>query len=112
MIACRNGDEVERGAVVLVDFPYADSKDREILRYKKRPALVVQSDELNNNKQETIVVVITSNVTRIEETRIIVTKGSQCGKNMRLLLDSAIVVDNLAIVKERELERKLGNARK
>jgi len=112
MITCKNGDEVKRGKVVLVNFPHIDSRNREIVQYKKRPALVVQSDQLNDDKHETIVVVITTNLTRPGNTRVVVNKNSRCGKNMNLFYDSAIVLDNLAIVKGRELDKTIGKCTK
>ncbi len=84
MITCDNGDEVKRGAVVLVLFPQKNPETNEIDEYKKRPALVVQCDELNEEKSETIVASITSNTTRSSHARILIRAKTICGKNMRI----------------------------
>lgn len=77
--------------------------------YKKRPALVVQSDDLTTEFHQRIVVQITSNLDRKGETRILVPSNSLQGRSMGLRMDSVIVVDNLVTVMERELDRRLGN---
>lgn len=54
MTTCKRGD------IVLVSFVFADEKG-----VKKRPALVLNSDEYQSGRQEVIVAAITSNVDRI-----------------------------------------------
>jgi len=46
---------VQRGDIVLVDFPYSDQTG-----HKVRPALVVQSDVWNPRLDDTIIALITS----------------------------------------------------
>lgn len=49
----------KRGDVVLVLFP-----DSNLMTAKRRPALVVQADDLQTRLSQTIVVMITSNMAR------------------------------------------------
>lgn len=49
-----------RGDIVLVSFVFADEKG-----VKKRPALVLSSDEYQSGRQEMIVAAITSNIGRV-----------------------------------------------
>jgi mRNA interferase MazF len=50
---------MKRGDVVLVDYPFSKGGGSKV-----RPALVIQTDRNNPRLQETIVAVITSNVSR------------------------------------------------
>ena len=47
--------KVQRGKVILVDFPYSNHTESKI-----RPALVVQSDVWNQQIDDTILAIITS----------------------------------------------------
>jgi mRNA interferase MazF len=51
---------VSRGDVVLVKFVFADEKG-----VKQRPGLIVSTDRYHQSRRETILVAITSNVTRL-----------------------------------------------
>lgn len=93
-----------RGDVVLVLFP-----DSNLRTAKRRPALVVQADDLDTNLQQTIVAMITSNVARTgHPARIAVSVNSPLGKAMGLLTDSVIMTDNIATVHFGELDRSIG----
>jgi mRNA interferase MazF len=94
---CRRGD------VVLVRYP-----DSNLLTYKKRPALVVQADNLQTGLSQRIVALITSNMARTGPSRVPVTKNSSLGQAMGLLTDSVVVTDNLATVLEREFDKAIG----
>ena len=76
----------KRGDVVLVKFPYSD-----LVRYKKRPALVVQDETVETGLSQRVVVQITSNLERTGETRVRVSKDSPAGQAMGILSDSVIV---------------------
>jgi len=92
-----------RGDVILVRFPNSDLKT-----YKKRPALVVQAD-IDTGLDQKIVALITSNLNRITgPTRVFVQRESLLGKQMGLKMDSVVVVDNLATVLEREMDKIIG----
>jgi mRNA interferase MazF len=67
----------KRGDVVLVKFPYSD-----LVRYKKRTALVVQDETVDTGLSQRVVVQITSNLERTRETRVLVRKDSLIGKTL------------------------------
>ncbi|MBI5788036.1 MAG: type II toxin-antitoxin system PemK/MazF family toxin [Candidatus Schekmanbacteria bacterium] len=96
-----------RGDVILVRFPNSDLKT-----YKKRPALVVQADNLKTEFKQRIVALITSNPDRRGETRVHVSQNSELGRQMKIVSDSVIVTDNLATVLEREIDKVIGNCSK
>jgi mRNA interferase MazF len=98
MTNCRRGD------VVLVLFP-----DSNLRTSKRRPALVVQADELGTNLAQTIVAMISSNVARAgHRSRVNVLAASEAGKRSGLLMDSVIMTDNLATVHDSEIDRVIG----
>jgi mRNA interferase MazF len=92
-----------RGDVVLVLYPHTDLRTA-----KKRPALVVQSDNVETGLPQRIVAMVTSNVERTGPTRIHVRRESQDGKAMGILTDSVIVADNLATVLDRDIDKRIG----
>ncbi|MEA1051624.1 type II toxin-antitoxin system PemK/MazF family toxin [Lamprobacter modestohalophilus] len=94
----------KRGDVILVRFPNSDLKT-----YKKRPALIVQADGLSTGIQQTIIALITSNLSRTGETRVHFMQHSQEGKSMGLRTDSVVVTDNLATVQQREIDKAIGH---
>jgi mRNA interferase MazF len=95
---CRRGD------VVLVLFP-----DSNLRTSKRRPALVVQADQLGSGLPQTIVAMITSNMTRAgHPSRVTVRFTSENAKQSGLLMDSVIMTDNLATVREAEIDRVIG----
>jgi mRNA interferase MazF len=93
----------KRGDVILVKFPYSD-----LVRYKKRPALVVQDDTVETGLSQRVVVQITSNLNRTGDTRVPVKKDSPDGQAMGILSDSVIVADHLATVLPREIDKVIG----
>ncbi len=93
-----------RGDVLQVRFPNSD-----LMTYKKRPVLVVQADDPFPGSDRRFVASITSNLNRIGRTRILVRKNTQMGQEMGLLMDSIIVVDNLATVFDDDVDKKIGN---
>jgi len=68
MTTCRWGD------VVLVRFPYSD-----LSRFRKRPALVVQDEQVETGLSQRLVCQITSNLTRCGVTRVLVRKEAPAG---------------------------------
>ena len=93
----------KRGDVILVKFPYSD-----LVRYKKRPALVVQDETVETGLSQRVVVQITSNLDRTGDTRVPVKKNSPDGQVMGILSDSVIVADHLATVLPREIDKVIG----
>ena len=95
---CRRGD------VVLVLFP-----DSNLRTSKRRPALVVQADQLATDLPQTIVAMITSNMVRAgHPSRLVVKVGSESAKGSGLLMDSVIMTDNLATLHNSEIDRVIG----
>jgi mRNA interferase MazF len=80
----------KKGDVVLVFFPNSD-----LITAKRRPALVVQADDLNTGIEQVIVAMITSNLSREgHPSRIRVNKNFEEGKTMGVLTDSIIMTDS------------------
>jgi mRNA interferase MazF len=94
----------KRGDVVLVLFP-----DSNLRTAKRRPALVIQSDNLNTGLRQTIVAMITSNMSRADHpSRVKLLLNSPQGRRANILMDSVVMTDNLATVIENEIDRVLG----
>ena len=92
--------KTKRGDVVLVLFPNSD-----LHTAKRRPALVIQRDELSGGLAQTIVAMISSNLARRgHASRIFVSRDSAEGKAAGLRLDSVIMTDNLATILETEMD--------
>lgn len=93
-----------RGDIVLVLFP-----DSNLRTSKRRPALVVQADQLATELSQTIVALITSNMARAGlPSRITVLASSEHASHSGLLMDSVIMTDNLATVHHSEIDRVIG----
>lgn len=93
-----------RGDVVLVLFPNSDLRTA-----KRRPAVVIQRDNLGSGLAQTIVAMISSNLARGgHPSRIAVTAVSPEGRAAGLRLDSIIMTDNLAPVLDAEVDSVLG----
>lgn len=93
-----------RGAVLLVRFPNSD-----LVTYKKRPVLVIQDEHIETGLPQRLVAMITSNLTRTGDTRVLIRQHATAGNAMGLITDSVIMADNLATVLDREIERILGD---
>ena len=93
-----------RGDVVLVLFPNSDLRTA-----KRRPALVVQRENLSSGLAQTIIAMISTNLARRgHASRVFVSTASQEGKRSGLRLDSVIMCDNLATVMDTEIDSVLG----
>jgi len=93
-----------RGQVVLVLFP-----DSNLRTAKRRPALVVQADNLNTGLPQVIIAMITSNMTRAgHPSRVMLALSSARGRQAGILMDSVVMTDNLATVRESEIDRVIG----
>lgn len=96
--------KTRRGDVVLVLFPNSDLRTA-----KRRPALVLQRDNLGNGLQQTIIAMISSNPARAgHPSRVAIPLDSPVGKASGLRLDSWLMTDNLATVLESEIDSVLG----
>ena len=93
-----------RGSVVLVLFP-----DSNLKTAKRRPALVVQSNNIGTGLSQTIIAMITSNVSRAgHPSRVFVNIAIPEGKQTGLITDSVIMTDNLATVLDTEIDKVIG----
>ncbi len=87
-----------QGDIVLVKFIFSEGTE-----FKKRPALVISSDDYHRNRQEVMIAAITSNVERAltGDTEI------KQWKKANLLFPS-LVAGIIQTIKGEMLERKLG----
>jgi mRNA interferase MazF len=93
-----------RGDVVLVLFPNSDLRTA-----KRRPALIVQANNLGTGLGQTIAAMITSNLARSgHPSRVFVSLATPEGQQTGLLADSVIMTDNLVTLLEIEIDRKIG----
>ena len=96
-----------RGDIVLVLFPNSDLRTA-----KRRPALVVQSDNLKTGIDQTIVAMVTSNLGRAKHSsRVVISLQTLEGKQSGLLMDSVVMTDNLATIRSAEIDRTIGMLR-
>ena len=95
---CRRGD------IVLVLFP-----DSNLRTSKRRPALIVQADDLGADLPQTLVAMITSNLSRAGHPSLVMVSGDRRGSEASgLLMDSVIMTDNLATILDSEIDRIIG----
>ncbi len=93
-----------RGDVVLVLFPNTN-----MTTAKRRPALVIQADNLSSGLPQTILTMITSNMARGgHRSRVTILQNSPEGYSAGILSDSIIMTDNLVTVLEKEIDRSIG----
>ncbi len=89
---------------MLVLFPNSDLKTA-----KKRPALVVQADDLKTGIDQVIIAMITSNLTRRgHPSRVFIARASAEGKQSGVLTDSVVMTDNLATAFLKAIDSKIG----
>lgn len=94
----------KRGDVILVLFP-----DSNLRTAKPRPALVVQSNNLQTNLPQTIVAMITSKMFRANHpSRVSIILSTTEGQKSGLLTDSIVMTDNLATISEAAIDRAIG----
>jgi len=94
-----------RGDVVLVLYP-----DSNLRTAKRRPALVVQADNLQTGLPQVILAMISSNMARAgHPSRVSVSQASSEGRKMGLRTDSVVMTDNLATVRGVEIDGRLGH---
>jgi mRNA interferase MazF len=93
-----------RGDVVLLLFPHSD-----LMTAKRRPALIVQSDEIETGISQKVVAMMTTNLLRTGNTRVLVRAQSETGKAMGIDVDSIVVCDNLATVLNAQIDQLLGH---
>ena len=97
-------DKIKRGDVILIPFPNSD-----LHTAKLRPALIIQSDDLDTGLFQVILAMISSNLDRAgHRSRIPIKIETELGKESGLLLDSVIMTDNLATVSLSRIVRIIG----
>ncbi|MGC2238507.1 MAG: type II toxin-antitoxin system PemK/MazF family toxin [Pyrinomonadaceae bacterium] len=95
----------KHGDIVLVLFP-----DSNLQTAKKRPALIIQADNLQTGLPQVIVAMITSNMKRAgHPSRVTILLNSFEENRSGLQSDSVIVTDNLATVQEKFIYKVIGN---
>jgi len=95
---------MKRGDVVILDHPFSDASGSKV-----RPALVVQSDRDNARLTNTIVALITKNVSRANEpTHLIIDLATADGRQSGLHQTSAVVCNNLFTVSQAKILRVIG----
>jgi mRNA interferase MazF len=96
---------VQRGDVVLVQAPFTSRAGA-----KTRPMLVVQNDRNNARMANTILVLITSNVSRASEpTQVLVDIQSPEARNSGLKQTSVISCENILTVVQSDILRPIGH---
>ena len=96
---------VQRGEVVLVDYPYAGGGGTKV-----RPALVIQNDRDNQRLLNTIIVQITSLTRRaVEPTQLLIELATPAGRQSGLRQDSVVNCANLLTLDQGKVLSKLGN---
>lgn len=96
--------QTKRGDVVLVLFPNSSLQTA-----KRRPALVIQSDNLQTGLPQTVIALITSNQARAgHPSRVSIAAASAAGRAAGLRLDSVIMVDNVVTVLDSEIYSVIG----
>jgi mRNA interferase MazF len=95
---------ISRGDIVLILFP-----DSNLRTAKRRPAVVIQRDNLNTGLDQTVVAMITSNPVRAgHPSRVSVSITTPAGQGSGLKTDSIIATDNLVTVVQNEIDRVIG----
>jgi mRNA interferase MazF len=94
----------KQGDIVLVWFP-----DSNLLTAKKRPAIVLQADNLQTELDQLIIGMIITNLIRKEhKSRIFVDIQMKTGQRTGLLSNSVIMTDNIATVRLSEIYKGIG----
>jgi len=87
-------DKIKRGSVVLLPFPNSNLQTA-----KMRPALIIQAEDLDTGLEQTVLAMISSNLSRAAHpSRILIETKTEAGKQSGLLFGSVVMTDNLATV--------------
>ena len=97
--------KVRRGDVVILDHPFSDATSSKV-----RPALVVQANGRNNSLTNTVVAMITKNLSRVgtDPTQLLIELSTPDGQNSGLKVNSAVTCGNLFTVHENLIRKKIG----
>jgi mRNA interferase MazF len=95
---------MKRGEVVIVEFPYVEGR-----KWKNRPALVVQNDNDNRRLSNTIVAMISGNVTHADEpTQLLVDPTTPEGHLSGLHGPSVVKCCNLFTIAQSDVKQIIG----
>src|SRR6185312_161322 len=94
---------VSRGDVVLVDYPFSDGTGSKV-----RPALVVQTDSLNQRIDDTILAAVSRSTHRASATQLLVDIATADGKASGLRQNSMIQCENLLTFDQRLVIARIG----
>lgn len=86
------------GDIVLVDFGFSEGRDS-----KKRPVLIINSDNYHKSRQEVIIMAITSNIERILSGDTKIERWKESG-----LLYPSLVTGIIRTIKDNMIIHKLG----
>src|SRR4051812_13149449 len=96
---------MKRGDVVLLDYPYSDGSGSKV-----RPVLIVQNDRDNQRLTNTIVALITKNVSRAHEpTQLLIDVTTPHGQQSGLNQASAVTCTNLFTISQTKIHRVIGS---
>lgn len=94
----------KRRDVVLVLFPNSDLRTAE-----RRPVMVVQAGDLQTALPQVLVAMVSSNPIRAgHPSRVHLSASASVFAETGLLTDSVIMTDNLATIRETEIDRRIG----
>ncbi len=94
---------VSRGQIVLVDYPFSDRTGSKV-----RPALVVQTDSLNQRIDDTILVAISRSTHRAGPTQLFIDIATPEGAAAGLRQNSMIQCENLLTYDQRLIITAIG----
>ena len=96
---------LNRGDVVFVDFPNSDQQGA-----KRRPAVVIQADNLRTGLRQLVLAMITSQQFRAgHPSRVSISLAMPEGQQSGLIHDSIVMTDNLSTMDETLIRRRLGS---
>ncbi len=96
---------MKRADIVILDHPYSDGSGSKV-----RPALVVQNDRDNVRLTNTIVALITRNISRVgEPTQMLIDLATVEGQQSGLNQTSAVVCTNLFTVAQGRVRQVIGS---
>src|SRR5688572_2449132 len=94
-----------RGDIVVVSFPYSDGSGAKI-----RPSLVIQNDMDNKRLDNTVVAMITGNISHSHEsTQLLIDPSTPEGQHSGLRGPSVVKCNVLVTVSQRTILRTLGH---
>jgi mRNA interferase MazF len=94
---------MKRGDVVLIRFPFTDLSSTKV-----RPALVISNANYNANQEDVVLVLITSNISRISSEDYLLDPLNPEFKNTGLKQASALRVGKIQTLNKKLINSKLG----